>query len=311
MTSAATTSQRSRMSLWVQAARTFSFPASVVPMLVGIMWTLGSFHGQVYWGLVPVILIAGVLFHAGANMVNDYFDYKKGVDQDDSYGSSRIIVEGLLSPKEVLNGGLLMYAIGFALGLILVYYHGLPILILGVIGLLGGLLYTGFNVAYKYYALGDIFVFLMFGPMMVLGTSAALTGVLDYNTFFVSIPIGLLTVAILNANNIRDIKHDKQANVSTMATVMGVKASIAEYYFLIFGAFASVIIMVALGFLSPWTLLVILSIKPALDNVKFISKADADKPEDIMIGDVRTAQHNLMFGVLYSVGLLLGALIKF
>jgi 1,4-dihydroxy-2-naphthoate octaprenyltransferase len=69
--------------------------------------------------------------------------------------------------------------------------------------------------------------------------------------------------------------------------------------------------MVTFGFLSPWTLLVILSIKPAVDNVKFIAKADADKPEDIMIGDVRTAQHNLMFGVLYSIGLLLGVLIKF
>ena len=309
MTSSITTAERSQLSLWVQAARTFSFPASVVPMLVGIMWTLSAYQGHIYWELVPVILLAGILFHAGSNMVNDYFDYKKGVDLPDSYGSSRIIVEGHLSPKSVRNGGLLMYAIGFALGMILVYYHGLPIFIIGIIGLLGGMLYTGFNVAYKYYALGDLFVFLMFGPMMVLGTFTALTGQLDYTTFLVSIPIGLLTVAILNANNIRDIKHDRQAKISTMATVMGIKASILEYYFLIFGAFASVIIMVAFGFLTPWTLLVIISIKPAIDNVKFLSKANENKPEDIMIGDVRTAQHNLMFGVLYSIGLLLGVLI--
>ncbi|MBX3043278.1 MAG: 1,4-dihydroxy-2-naphthoate octaprenyltransferase [Candidatus Kapabacteria bacterium] len=309
MSSAIATSERSQLSLWIQAARTFSFPASVVPMLVGIMWTLAASTGTVYWELVPVILIAGVLFHAGSNMVNDYFDYKKGVDIDESYGSSRIIVEGLLSPKAVLNGGLLMFAIGFALGMILVYYHGLPIFVIGIIGLLGGLLYTGFNVAYKYYALGDIFVFLMFGPMMVLGTNTALTGNLDYNTFFVSIPIGLLTVAILTANNIRDIKHDRQAKVSTMATLLGVKASVGEYYFLIFGAFASVVIMVALGFLTPWTLIVLISIKPAIDNVKFISKADENKPEEIMIGDVRTAQHNLMFGVLYSIGILIGVLV--
>ena len=309
MTSSITTAERSQLSLWVQAARTFSFPASVVPMLVGIMWTLSAYQGHIFWELVPVILLAGILFHAGSNMVNDYFDYKKGVDLPDSYGSSRIIVEGHLSPKSVRNGGLLMYAIGFALGMILVYYHGLPIFIIGIIGLLGGMLYTGFNVAYKYYALGDLFVFLMFGPMMVLGTFTALTGQLDYTTFLVSIPIGLLTVAILNANNIRDIKHDRQAKISTMATVMGIKASILEYYFLIFGAFASVIIMVAFGFLTPWTLLVIISIKPAIDNVKFLSKANENKPEDIMIGDVRTAQHNLMFGVLYSIGLLLGVLI--
>jgi 1,4-dihydroxy-2-naphthoate octaprenyltransferase len=273
------------------------------------MWTLSSFKGHIHWELIPVILLAGVLFHAGANMLNDYYDYKKGVDLDSTFGSSRIIVEGLLSPKAVFNGGLAMYAVGFALGLILVYYHGLPILILGIIGLLGGMLYTGFNVAYKYYALGDLFVFLMFGPLMVLGTSTALTGDMDYNTFLVSIPIGLLTVAILNANNIRDITHDKQAKITTMATLMGTKASVFEYYFLIIAAFLSVIIMVAFGFLSIWTLLVILSLKPAIDNIKFISKADANKPEDIMIGDVRTAQHNLMFGVLYSIGLLLGVLL--
>jgi 1,4-dihydroxy-2-naphthoate octaprenyltransferase len=94
-----------------------------------------------------------------------------------------------------------------------------------------------------------------------------------------------------------------------MATLMGTKASVFEYYFLIIAAFLSVIIMVAFGFLSIWTLLVILSLKPAIDNIKFISKADANKPEDIMIGDVRTAQHNLMFGVLYSIGLLLGVLL--
>lgn len=209
----------------------------------------------------------------------------------------------------MLKGAFLLYAIGFTLGMILVYYHGWNIFIIGMIGLLGGLLYTGFNVAYKYYALGDLFVFLMFGPMMVLGTNTALTGQLDYNTFFVSIPIGLLTVAILNANNIRDIKHDREARVATMATIMGTKASIYEYYFLIIGAFASVIIMVSVGFISPWTLLVVLSVKPAIDNIKFISKADENKPEEIMIGNVKTAQHNLMFGVLYSVGLLLGVIL--
>lgn len=309
MASAITSSERSQLSLWIQAARTFSFPASVVPMLVGIMWTIGAYSGPIYWELVPVILFAGILFHAASNMANDYFDYKKGVDKEDSYGSSRILVEGHLEPSTLLRGSLVLYSIGFALGMLLVYYHGMSILVIGIIGLLGGLLYTGFNVAYKYYALGDLFIFLMFGPMMVLGTFTALTGQLDYNTFFVSIPIGLLTVAILNANNIRDIKHDKEAKITTLATLLGTKASLIEYNFLIIGSFVSVMAMVALGFLTPWTLLVIISIKPALDNIKLLSKADENKPEEIMIGDVKTAQHNLMFGVLYSIGLLLGAIL--
>lgn len=87
MSSITATSERSRMSLWIQSARTFSFPASVIPMLVGIMWTMSANPAQIYWELIPVILLAGVLFHAGSNMANDYYDHKKGVDSDDSFVS--------------------------------------------------------------------------------------------------------------------------------------------------------------------------------------------------------------------------------
>jgi 1,4-dihydroxy-2-naphthoate octaprenyltransferase len=306
MSSISTTSERSVFSLWVQASRPFAYPASVIPMVVATVWTLTNFPGKIHWELLPLILIAGILFHTGTNLVSEYFDYKKGVDKADTFGSSRILVDGLMNPKTVLYGGYAAFAIGFLLGLVLVAYWGYPILILGSVGLLGGLFYTGFPVGYKYFALGDIFVFMLFGPLMMLGTFMGLTGEFSWNVVLLSIPLGLLVAAILHANNIRDIMSDSKAKIKTFAILFGLQGAKYEYYALVMGAYFSVILMVALQIISPWTLLVLLSIKPAIDNIKFVSGAKVEQPELILMSDVKTAQHQLLFGVLYAIGLLIG-----
>src|SRR6185295_2822609 len=135
------TVQRSNTSLWIQAIRPFAYSASVIPVLVGAMYALKSPppNGHTLWFLMPVILVASVLFHTGTNLVSEYFDLKKGVDKPDSFGSSRILVDNLMEPKKVLNGGLLCFAVGFLLGLILVKYQGINMLYIGIIGLFGGI----------------------------------------------------------------------------------------------------------------------------------------------------------------------------
>ncbi len=305
MTTTISNPHRSQISLWIQAARLFALPASVVPILFATMFSLTHNNGVIYWELLPVIIISGILFHLGTNFVGEYFDYKNGVDKEETFGSSRILVDKLMNPKTVLYGGYAAFAVGFLLGLLLVYYHGLPMLILGLIGLIGGMFYTGKPFGFKYIALGDLSVFMLFGPLMVIGSHFALTGYIDYSLLYISIPIGFLVTAILNANNIRDIKHDRMAKINTMATMLGINGSKYEYYFLIFGSFFAVILMVILQVLPLWTLIVLISLKPALDNVKQISKAELENPKNILMADATTAQHHLMFGVLYSVGILL------
>lgn len=297
---------RTQISLWVQAIRPFAFPATIVPIIVAIAWALFNNVGVIYWELIPVILIAGILFHTGTNLVGEYFDYKKGVDRPETFGSSRILVDNLMKPKTVLYGGYASFALGFALGLILVAYHGYPMLILGIIGLIGGMFYTGTPFGYKYIALGDLFVYLMFGPLMVIGANFALTGIIDYNLFLISIPVGCLVASILIANNLRDIKHDKVAGITTTAVLLGAKATKFEYIAIVALAYVSVIVMAATGFIPLWTLLILISLKPAIDNIKMIAAADQSNPQAIMMGDVKSAQLHLLFGVLYTVGLVLG-----
>lgn len=298
--------ERSQFSLWVQAARPFAYPATIVPIIVAIAWALFNNAGIIHWELVPVILIAGILFHTGTNLVGEYFDYKKGVDRPETFGSSRILVDGLMKPKTVLYGGYASFAFGFVLGLILVAYHGLPMLALGVIGLIGGMFYTGTPFGYKYVALGDLFVYLMFGPLMVIGANFALTGIIDYNIFLISIPVGCLVASILIANNLRDISHDKQAGITTTAVLLGASATKIEYITIVAVAYISVILMAAFGMIPIWTLLVLASLKPALDNIKMIAGSDQSNPQAIMMGDVKSAQLHLLFGVLYTLGLVIG-----
>jgi len=296
--------ERSKFSLIMQAVRPFSFSASVVPVLVGAVFALVNYE-VVLWELLPVILIASVLLHAGTNFVSEYYDLKNGIDREDTFGSSKVLVDKLLKPKEVLKYGYISFFLGFILGMILVYYHGLPILALGLLGIAGGVFYTGKPIGYKYLALGDVLVFLLMGPLMVIGTYFSLTGHFEWSVALLSLPIGFLVTAILNANNIRDIMHDGEAQIKTIATLIGIESSKKEYYFLIIGAYLSVIIMAATGVVSYWALLILISFPVALKNMKEISTAKVSSPENVAMLDIKTAQLHTQFGLLLTIGILI------
>lgn len=302
------TTSRSPMSIWMQAVRAFSFTASMVPVLVGAMLAL-EYPGEVKWWLFPLVVVCSLLFHSGTNLVSDYFDFQRGVDRKNTYGSSGVLVNGLLQPKQVLNAGLLMFGLGFLLGLVLVVFRGMFIFWLGVIGVLGGFFYTGKPIGYKYFALGDFLVFTLMGPLMVIGSYYVLTGNYNSTVLYVSLPIGFLVAAILHANNLRDIAYDTQANVRTLANIFGLKAAKIEYYFLIAAAYLSVIMMVLTSVVKPWALLVLLSLPPAMKNVRAISNAREDAVAEIAMIDVQTAQHHFLFGILLIVGLILSAVL--
>jgi len=194
---------------WIQAIRVFSFTASILPVFVGAALTLYQ-KEPIAWGLFPIVIICSILFQAATNLISDYDDFKNGVDQDYTFGSSRVIVEKLLTPGQVRNAAFLAFGIGCLLGLLLVYFRGIPLLMLGIIGLMGGYLYTGKPIGYKYIALGDLCVFILMGPLMVIGSYFTLTGTYHTDILLASLPIGCLVSAILFANNLRDIHHDTE-----------------------------------------------------------------------------------------------------
>ena len=295
----------SKGKIWFRATRPFSFTASVTPCILGAMLALLVTGGESLWYLMPFILISSVLLHAATNLVSDYYDFIKGVDTKDSLGGSGVLTEGLLEPRQVFKAGILFFALAFLFGLPIILARGELILVLGIVGILGGFFYSGWPIGYKYVALGNFFVFLLMGPLMVVGTFYALTGYYSADVLYISLPIGFLVAGILQANNLRDIIHDRKANIKTFASVAGSGYAKAEYLFLIIGAYIVVIALVLMKILSPWSLLVLLSLPPAIKNMNQIKGLPVDNTAKIAMLDVQTAQLHMLFGLLLSISVLL------
>lgn len=303
-----TIEHKGTLAVWFQATRAFSFPASIVPVAVGAVMAARS-QDPVAWWLVPFVAVASVLMHAGTNLVSDYFDYLKGVDRDYTYGSSGVLVQRLLTPLQVLAGGAVMFAIACTIGLLFIAVRGWPIFALGVVGLLGGVFYTARPIGYKYFALGDALVFMLMGPLMVIGSYFVLTGSYSHSVLIASLPVGCLVAAILHANNMRDIQHDREAHVRTVANLLGHHRSRLEYYGLVGGAYLSVLGMIAGGMVGLWGLLVFATAPLAAKNFLRVVHSRPQQPETIATLDVQTAQLHLAFGLLFSLAILLGALL--
>ena len=282
---------------WLIALRPWSFPASSMPALVVFVYTLTCSAGTANWVWGILALVGAVIFQIAGNLVSDYFDYRQGVDREDTFGSSRMLVNGTFAPKTILWLGVAFLAAGTLIGLFLYTQTGWPLLIIGGIGVLSAFFYYKF----KYMALGDALIFVIYGPMISLGTSYVMTSAIDWRILILSLPIGCITTNILHANNTRDIPHDKRANIRTLAMLLGIKGSIILYNTLIVIAYLSIIAMVATGMLHRLTLLLLLTLPVALKNCKLMGTASLDNPSAILGLDVRTAQLQLMFSVLFSV----------
>lgn len=296
---------KAELLVWVQATRAFSLTASLIPVAVGAALA-ADYAGEVAWGLFPLVIVCALLAQAATNLISDYFDFVNGVDQTDTFGSSRVLVDGLLRPRQMLVAGWVLFAVGLMLALVLIVTRGVPMLILALIALVGGYGYTGKPIGYKYFALGDVLVFTLMGPLMVIGSYLALTGSYDNMALVASLPIGFLVAAILHANNLRDIRHDAAAKVKTLANVLGHRAAKGEYIGLLIAAYVSVALTGVAGLLSPWSLLVFLSLPLAARNIRAASRCQEDKPEEIALLDVQTAQLHLLFGLLLVIGIAVG-----
>lgn len=294
----------SKTQVYLQAVRTFSFPASLIPCLLGAMLAL-LYGTEIAWWLMPFAAISLLLLHAGSNVISDYDDYRVGVDTTATLGGSRVLPTGLLSPKEMLRFGLTLFIVAVVIGLPIIYERGLVILWFGMLGLLGGFFYTGRPVGYKYLALGDFGIFMIYGPAIVAGTFYALTGTFSWSAVYISIPLGLLVTGILQANNLRDIIHDRQANIKTLATIYGEGFAKGEYIFLIVGAYLTVAVLVFTNILSWWSLIVFLSLPVALKNMNMIKGVKIEDTGKIAMLDALTAQLTLMFGVLLSISIVI------
>ena len=210
---------------WIIAVRPWSLPASVMPIIVTLAFLF--FRGsEMNWLYGLWTLIGMILFHLTGNVWSDYFDYKKKVDSDDTFGA-KTMTTGMFQPEEIKKLAIFLFVISAICGLGLVVVTGLPLLYIGIVGAVFTLLYP----VLKYNALGDLDILLTFAFLPTLGTSYAVTGAIDWNVLWIALPVGLITDGILHSNNTRDVVTDKRAGITTMAMGIGAKASVGLYVF--------------------------------------------------------------------------------
>ena len=289
---------------WIIATRPWSFPASAMPALFAMAYVfyMQDSIESIHWGYGVAALLGAVLFQASGNLIGDYFDYMYKVDRKESLGSSRMLVDGVFTPKTIFWFGLIVLCIGILLGLFLWSQTGNDLLWIGIVGALG----TFFYYKLKYMALGDVLIFVIYGPLIALGTAFVMTNQLYWEVVVLSIPIAFLVVNILHANNTRDMRDDKLANIKTQALLLGEKGSRIQYTFLAIGAYVAVAIFVLLNMISPLALLVIVTLPLAKKNINLIKQAKIDKPEIIKDLDAMSAQLVMAFTLMYALGIFIG-----
>jgi len=285
----------------LMAMKPQSFLISVMSVSVGV--ALAALSHPIHWGDYLLTVLGVVFLHGGTNVINDYFDYKNKVDTTEvpgSYGNeSRVLVQKLLLPSQVFLAGLILFAFSLGIGIYLTFAKGITVFVIGALGFLTGFFYSANPVSFKYIALGEPAVFLMWGPLMVSGAYYVQTGGFSLQTFLVSFPFGILVALVLFANNIRDIQFDGQVGIRTLAIQMGERRAIKLYQFLIAVVYLWTALMVITRQLGHWSLFVLLSIPLAYKLAKGLQRGI---PKD---ADARTAQLDTAFGALLIIGFIL------
>jgi 1,4-dihydroxy-2-naphthoate polyprenyltransferase len=226
-----------RWRLWVLAARPATLPAAVVPVLVGTAAVLLPAGGLSRPLAFLAALLCSLLIQIGTNLANDYFDFRKGADTNERLGPTRVTQAGLIAPGQVLTATLVAFGLAALVGLYLVQVGGWPILLVGALSILSGLAYTGGPYPLGYHGLGDLFVFVFFGLVAVVGSAYLQTGQIEPVALGAAIPTGLLVTAILVVNNLRDADTDRAAGKMTLAARFGRPAARVEYGLFVLGAY--------------------------------------------------------------------------
>ena len=259
---------------------------------------------EVNWLVGLWTLLSVILFHAAGNTWSDYSDFRRGVDREDTIGGMSI-TSGEFLPSEIKCLSMLLLAVATVSGLSLMLATGLPTLYLGLAGIALTMMYPFF----KYHALGDVDIFLTYSLLPVMGTSYVATGAFVMDALWLVLPIGLITVGILHINNTRDIEHDKRAGIHTFAMLAGKRASAFIYCMEVTVPFVWVAICIIYNSMPLWSLIVLLALKPAIDNSRKALLFPKEGMQAVVGVDEATAKLQLMFSLLLVVSFFIASLV--
>jgi 1,4-dihydroxy-2-naphthoate octaprenyltransferase len=282
---------------WVLGARPRTLPASAVPVVVGTAVAIAAGHA-VWWRAV-VALVVSLALQIGTNYANDYSDGVRGTDEV-RVGPLRLVASGLASPAAVKRAAVASFAVAGVAGLTLAATAGWWLILVGVASIAAGWLYTGGPRPYGYIGLGEVFVFVFFGLVATVGTAYVQLQRFTGLEFLAAVPVGLLAVALLVVNNLRDIEGDTSAGKRTLATRIGAGRTRTLYAATLLGPF---VLAVAAAVSRPWALLALIALPLALVPVRRVRNGEAGRGLIEVLG--QTGRTQLAVGALLALGLAL------
>lgn len=282
---------------WAAGARPRTLPAAVAPVLVGtgVAVALDGFRPVA----ALLALVVSLALQVAVNYANDYSDGTRGTDAD-RVGPMRLVGSGAATPRQVLLAAGIAFGVAALAGLALAALSSWWLVAVGAVCIVAAWTYTGGPVPYGYRALGEAFVFVFFGPVAVVGTTFVQTGSVHGLAVVASLPPGLLIVAILVVNNLRDLAGDAVVGKRTLAVVLGDRATRIGYVGLFVVAFA---VVAAIGAVRPWALLGLLAAPLAVPPSRIVLTGGRGPA---LIGALQgTGRLTLVTGALLGAGLAL------
>ncbi|MDK3162036.1 1,4-dihydroxy-2-naphthoate octaprenyltransferase [Kamptonema cortianum] len=292
---------KSTLDAWYRAARPRTLTATYAPL--GLAAVIALQQGVFEPVRFALSLIGALFLQVAANLINEYFDYRRGAEDLKVAGQGMVIKSGWLTPTQVLAGAVITVLAGCVIGLFLLTQSGILLLWIGLGGVLVVILYTAGPFPLAYNGLGEVAVFIFMGPLMVLGAYYVMAVRFDWVPVIAAVPLGFMVAAILHANNIRDIDSDRAVDKRTLAVLLGLRAARVEYVLLVGGAYVLVGVMIILGVMPLTTALAALTLPEALRLIGIINTSR--DPMLLHQAQGRTAKLHGRFGLWIVVGWLI------
>ena len=290
--------------IWWKLTRPHTLTAAFAPVFLGTMIALT--HGKIHFPLFFAMLTASIFIQMATNMFNEYYDFKRGLDTEKSVGIGGAIVRNGVKPKTVLNLAFLLYGISVLIGIYICMETSWLLALVGVISMLIGYFYTGGPYPIAYTPFGELVSGVVMGMFLILIAFYIQTGTVTTEAVLLSVPSMLLVAAIMMANNIRDLEGDKKSGRKTLAILTGRSNAITILMSFFIISYGWIIALVIFTNLSPWALLIFLSIPKPMSAIGVFRKNLL--PLQVAPAMKNTAITNTLFGLLLAIGILIGHL---
>lgn len=294
---------------WVESMRLRTLPLALANTIAGsaLAYADHGFRTIIFFLAAVTTLLLQIL----SNMANDYGDFQNGKDTEERIGPPRMVQSGNITPKAMLRGIVIVAALSVVSGGWLIYegtkgssVTGVVIfIVMGIAAILAAVKYTMGKNPYGYHAMGDFFVFLFFGLIGVLGTYFLHTGSFRFSLIFPAASIGMLSVGVLNLNNMRDYQSDKITGKKTVVTLLGIERARYYHAVLLSSAFILTTVYTCLNFHSSCQWLFLLSFPLIFGNLKNVM--DPSRHGELNMELKRLSMASLLFALLFAVGLLI------